>query len=163
MNLFLTIYFIASISPTHFKQASLSTFDKLAYLLYFSYVLSFIPKINLTNPLKNFGTFLTTIVIINFLLLRIIYPHSHISPTATITTPIINSQPDIGSNKTNSIPNPKPIKHTAKVFFNAHNIFITSLPFVYYIIFILHLLPFYGYFVTNACMTTFWVVYYQSY
>ena len=33
------------------------------YTNIFSYVLSFIPKINFTNPLKNFGTFLTTIVI----------------------------------------------------------------------------------------------------
>lgn len=48
------------------------------------------------------------------------------SPTATTIIPIINNQPDIGSNNTSNIPSPKPIKHTASVFFNSLHIFITS-------------------------------------
>ena len=39
-----------------------------------------------------------------------------------MTTPMVNSQPDIGSNNTNNIPSPNPIKHTPNVFFNAPNI-----------------------------------------
>jgi hypothetical protein len=43
-------------------------------------------------------------------------------PIATTAIPIANSHPVIGSNNTNNIPIPKPIKHTPKVFFNTQNI-----------------------------------------
>ena len=98
-----------------------------------SYVLSLIPKINFTIPLKNFGTFFTTIVII-FLLF---YEHNHIKPTLTTTTPIMNSQPDIGSNNTNKIPKPSPIRQTANVFFNIlHIILPPIICILYYLFFI---------------------------
>ena len=60
-------------------------------------------------------------------------------PTATTTTPIRNSQPDMGSNNISNIPNPNPIKQTAMVFFSSFNIIITS-SFVYYIWFYVVLL-----------------------
>ena len=56
-------------------------------------------------------------------------------PTQITITPIINNQPVIGSNNTNKIPNPKPIKHMANVFLNNFNIILLPpLVFVYYII-----------------------------
>ena len=120
------IFYAKTWSGQNMCTSKMERYRTLLIWAYFSYVLSFIPKSNFTIPLKNLGTFFTTIVIITYLLLRIYYPHSHISPTATTTTPIINSQPDIGSNNTSNIPSPKPIKQTANVFFNAHNIIITS-------------------------------------
>ena len=85
------------------------------------------PNINFTIPLKHFGTFFTTIVIQihsplfykNYLYLQ----DSHISPTIIIVTPIVNSQPDKGSNNTSKMPRPNPIKHTPIVFFSAFIIF----------------------------------------
>ena len=53
-------------------------------------------------------------------------------PTLTTITPITNSQPDIGSNKTSNIPNPKPIKHTAIVFFNNLHILLPPILFILY-------------------------------
>lgn len=46
------------------------------------------------------------------------------NPTQTTVTPMINNQPATGSNKTNNIPNPNPIKHTASVFLNKCIIFL---------------------------------------
>ncbi len=56
------------------------------------------------------------------------------NPTQITTTPMINSQPVIGSNNTNKIPNPKPIKQMASVFLN--NFIIPLLPplFLYIIL-----------------------------
>ena len=85
------------------------------------YYFSLIPNISFTKPLRNFGTFFTTMVIfpLSFSYLQ----DNHMSPTATIVTPIANSQPDRGSNRTSRMPSPNPIKHTPIVFFNAHNMF----------------------------------------
>ena len=57
---------------------------------------------------------------------------NHIIPTQANATPIINSQPVRGSNNTNNIPTPTPIKTTPIVFFNAHIILLP--PTVLYII-----------------------------
>lgn len=46
-----------------------------------------------------------------------------------MVSPIMNSQPDIGSNNTSSIPNPNPIKQTAIVFFSNLHIFLLP-PFI---------------------------------
>lgn len=80
-----------------------------------------------TNPLKNLGTFFTTIVIFYTLLYFYCNFQQEIQaiPTATTISPIINSQPENGSNITSSTPSPNPIKHTANVFLNNLNI-ITS-------------------------------------
>ena len=43
-------------------------------------------------------------------------------PSTKTVAPIKNSHHAIGSNKTNKIPVPIPIKHTPIVFFNASNI-----------------------------------------
>ena len=51
---------------------------------------------------------------------------------ATIASPIINNQPDIGSNNTSNIPKPNPIKQTAIVFFSNLHIFITSFSSILY-------------------------------
>ena len=66
-------------------------------------------------------------------------------PTATTTTPIMNNQPDIGSNNTSNIPKPNPIKQTAIVFLSTFNIIIYLPSFVYYIRNIFYLFLFYGY------------------
>ena len=75
-----------------------------------------------TNPLRNLGTFFTTI----FMLLHSFVPKyqhaSHAKPIATTAIPIKNNQPVVGSNITNNTPNPNPIKHTANVFFSSLNI-----------------------------------------
>ena len=95
------------------------------------YYFSLIPNKSFTIPLKHFGTFFTTIVIfpsLSFLLNSFYLQDNHIRPIAIIATPKANSQPDSGSNSTNRIPNPNPIKHTPMVFFNAHNI-------IYYLLF----------------------------
>lgn len=91
----------------------------------------FIPKINFTNPLKNLGTFFTTIVIFPTLLYNnIVFPvsfnknqhESHIIPIVISVTPITNNQPEKGSNITSNTPIPNPIKHTAKVFLKSLSI-----------------------------------------
>ena len=83
---------------------------------------SFIPNISLTNPLKNLGTFLTTIFIITISFLYFLQ-NSHATPNINIAHPIKNNHPVIGSNNTNNIPAPMPIKQTPIVFFNASNIY----------------------------------------
>ena len=94
----------------------------------FMYYFSLIPNINFTIPLKHFGTFFTTIVILfTLLFISIVYlQDNHISPTIIIVTPITNNQPDKGSNNTSKIPNPNPIKHTPNVFFSNPNIVFYS-------------------------------------
>ena len=109
------------------------------FTFYFS---SLIPNINLTNPLKNLGTFFTTTVIYVSPFLQ---HASQIKPTQTTPNPIINSQPVIGSNKTIRIPNPSPIKHTPNVFLN--KCFILLLPLFYIICNLILFVPFYVYFV----------------
>ena len=97
------------------------TYEVISVTLYATSILFYvllIPKISLTIPLKNLGTFLTTIVIL-------IPPHfqlaSQIKPKIVIATPIVNSQPVRGSNNTSRIPIPIPMKQTPKVFFNIQN------------------------------------------
>lgn len=116
------------------------------------YYFSLIPNKSFTIPLKHFGTFFTTIVILFTLLfskipLCLLYhlQDNHARPTITTAIPIANSQPDIGSNKTSKIPSPNPIKHTPRVFFKAHNISIlSSYPFsLYYIPLFFYRLPIY--------------------
>ena len=94
----------------------------------------FTPNISFTSPLKNLGTFFTTIVICNPLLyFRIeqqwtfFQQHSQVIPTNTIVIPIMNNQPENGSNITSKTPIPKPIKHTANVFLNSFNIYFLPL------------------------------------
>ena len=132
------------------------------FLLYYFYMffikfmciyLSFIPNKSFTIPLKHFGTFFTTIVILSlssineqlsldisiYLIFYNVYFHlqdSHINPTITIVVPMANSHPDNGSNSTSKIPSPIPIKHTPNVFFNAHNMLLYS-PFSFYILYYL--------------------------
>ena len=81
----------------------------------------FIPNINLTKPFRNFGTLFTTIVIIFTLPYQLA---SQTNPKIVKATPIENSQPVTGSNKTSNIPKPIPIKQTPKVFFNIPNIIL---------------------------------------
>lgn len=117
------------------------------------YYFSLIPKISFTNPLKNFGTFLTTIVIFSTLLYL---QDSQMSPTAMITTPIVNSQPDSGSSNTNKIPKPKPIRHTPNVFCSALNMFLISPPpFVI-------LYSFYRFGVTNCHLVFFIILWFNK-
>lgn len=61
---------------------------------------------------------------------------------ASTAAPTRNSQPVIGSNKTNNTPRPIPIKHTPIVFFNAHNIIYYLLCYIifFYINFVTILL-----------------------
>lgn len=115
------------------------------------YYFSLIPNRSFTIPLKHFGTFFTTIVILfppllsNFRKISFFHlQESHASPIITTAIPIANSQPDIGSNKTSKIPRPNPIRHTPSVFFNAHNIiFYPPISFLYYILFLCYWLPIY--------------------
>ena len=57
-------------------------------------------------------------------------------PNINKAHPIRNSHPVVGSNNTNSIPVPTPIKHNPIVFFNASNIYY--LLFYIIILLILH-------------------------
>ena len=81
------------------------------------YLSPFKPNINFTKPLKNFGTFFTTICINSHPPL----PHNQAIPSTTKTQPMQNNQPAIGSNNTSSIPVPIPIRQSPIVFFNASN------------------------------------------
>ena len=65
------------------------------------------------------------------------YEHNHINPTLTTTTPIMNSQPDIGSNNTSKIPKPSPIKQTANVFFKILHIILPPIIYILYYCFFL--------------------------
>lgn len=78
------------------------------------FYVDFIPKINLTKPLKNFGTFLTTIVITfpSYL------PSKNFMPPTSIPIPIMHIQAIGGRNNTNKVPIPKPIKIPASIFLN---------------------------------------------
>ena len=111
------------------------------FIYYLSYVFlfSFIPKINFTNPRKNFGTFFTTIVI--YIHSPFYLQNSHEIPIPSNAAPTKNSQPATGSNNTKSIPRPIPAIHTPIVLFNSPNININYLLFIYYILFKLFLLP----------------------
>lgn len=98
------------------------------------YYSSFNPNINLTKPLKNFGTFFTTIFIFNHTPPYFLQ-NSHATPNINNAQPIINSHPVIGSNNTSNIPEPTPIRQTPIVFFNASNIYYLLF---YIILFVLH-------------------------
>ena len=58
----------------------------------------------------------------------ITYPDIQINPNAIIATPNMNNHQDKGSNKTNSIPVPNPIKHIDMVFFKNLKHIINYLP-----------------------------------
>lgn len=114
------------------------------------YYFSFMPNINFTMPRKHFGTFFTTIVIFihsPFVSYQFYLQDSQINPTITTVTPIANSQPDSGSNNTNKMPSPIPIKHTPIVFFNNFNIlYLLPLSSIFLAIlysYFFNLLPFY--------------------
>ena len=64
---------------------------------------SFIPNISLTKPLRNLGTFLTTIFIIIISFLYFLQ-NSHVIPNINTAHPIRNNHPVTGSNNTNNIP-----------------------------------------------------------
>lgn len=114
------------------------------------YYFSFMPNINFTMPRKHFGTFFTTIVIFihsPFVSYQFYLQDSQINPTITTVTPIANSQPDSGSNNTNKMPSPIPIKHTPIVFFNNFNILyflpLSSIFLAILYSYFFNLLPFY--------------------
>ena len=88
-------------------------------MYYFS---SFIPNTNLMNPLKNFGTFLTTIFIQSYPFFYFLQ-NSQAIPNINSAHPIKNSHPVTGSNNTNNIPLPIPTRQSPIVFFKASNIF----------------------------------------
>lgn len=73
------------------------------------------PKINFTIPLKHLGTFFTTIYILT---LSYLQHDIQANPQITIAIPNINNHQDKGSNRTNNMPTPNPIKHMAIVFLN---------------------------------------------
>lgn len=54
-----------------------------------------------------------------------------------MVTPTANNQPVMGSNNTSKTPRPKPIKHTANVFFSAQNIIYYPHSLLYYINFLI--------------------------
>ena len=68
----------------------------------------------MTIPLKNLGTFFTTIVI----LIPPYLENSMQRPPRAIAQPIIKSHPDNGSNSTSKTPNPKPMRQVASNFFS---------------------------------------------
>ena len=92
------------------------------------------PKINLTIFLKHLGTFFITIFII--LPLSYFLQSNQAIPTKKNPEPIKNNHPFDGSNNTNNIPVPIPIRQTPIVFFNALNI-LTITSFILYIILII--------------------------
>ena len=49
--------------------------------------------------------------------------HKQIKPTIIIVLPIINSQPETGSNKTSKTPKPKPIRQVASNFLSILHIY----------------------------------------
>ena len=85
-------------------------------MYYFS---SFIPNTNLMNPLKNFGTFLTTIFIQSYPFFYFLQ-NSQAIPNINSAHPIKNSHPVTGRN---NIPVPIPTRQSPIVFFKASNIF----------------------------------------
>ena len=74
------------------------------------------------NPLKNFGTFLTTIFIQSYPFFYFLQ-NSQAIPNINSAHPIKNSHPVTGSNNTNNIPVPIPTRQSPIVFFKASTYF----------------------------------------
>lgn len=112
---------------TIYKKLKVNT---LSFFANFSYVF-LIPKMNFTIPLKCFGTFFTTIVIVFPPYLSNIF----LIPVMINAIEMIHNHAIGGKIKISSIPSPIPRTKPANILFHLHdflkNIFYTSLLILY--------------------------------